>query len=82
MLEQQREQQKDQAEAELKMAKTKIDVYRAETERLKLQVEAQLVGAKIDNTQADTLTKIVDAETKHKESQHMELEKQTANNNS
>lgn len=54
----------DQMDAATKQADSQVKAFDAETKRMKVMVEAQQAGAKIDNTNADTMNKQVDAALK------------------
>lgn len=56
----QRESVKDQVDAQYKMGKNEIDLYKAETDRMEAMIDAQETGANIRNTEADTVSKSID----------------------
>ena len=52
--------QADMLSAQNKQAANQINMFKAETERMELGVDAQVAGVKIENTQADTMNKRLD----------------------
>jgi hypothetical protein len=54
----------DNMDAQTKMMSVQIDQYKAETDRLKAQIDAQVAGVKIDNTKADTMSKVITTQGK------------------
>lgn len=56
--------QAEQMNAQTKQASTQVDMYNAQTKRLEVEVKAEETGYKIQNTQADTMGKMIDNNTK------------------
>jgi len=60
----QREASKDMVDAQVKLSKNEIDLYKAETDRMGTMIDAEKVGADIRNTDADTVGKAIDNQQK------------------
>ena len=63
-LREQRESNKDIVDAQYKMGKNEIDLYKAETDRMDTMIDAEKIGADIRNTDADTVGKAIDNQQK------------------
>ena len=74
MMQQQINMQKLQVDASDKDLKNQVSAFDAQTKRIAVQVNAQETGATIENKQADTLNKTVDAQIKAQQAREADIQ--------